>query len=110
MAPSPLLNPEATPEQGAEPGSSGGNTGANSEDKKKPTYYFEFAKRKWETEETFRLPDGTFWPQVCCMHADHAKESHCRTLCDNAGIMESNHNMQRSNIAVALRVWIVAGR
>lgn len=26
--------------------------------------YFEFAKKKWETEDTFRLPDGSFWPEV----------------------------------------------
>ena len=31
---------------------------------KKPAYYFEFAKKSWETQETFRLPDGTYWPQV----------------------------------------------
>ncbi|BDA51010.1 probable 5-keto-D-gluconate 5-reductase at C-terminar half [Coccomyxa sp. Obi] len=62
VAPVPI--PEATPEQGSEPPLSGDLTTVGSEDKKKPTYYFEFAKRKWETEETFRLPDGTFWPQV----------------------------------------------
>ena len=31
---------------------------------KKPAYYFEFAKKSWETQETFRLPDGTYWPEV----------------------------------------------
>lgn len=31
---------------------------------KKPAYYFEFAKKSWETQETFQLPDGTYWPQV----------------------------------------------
>lgn len=23
--------------------------------------YFEFAKKKWENEDSFKLPDGTFW-------------------------------------------------
>ncbi|KAK9866792.1 hypothetical protein WJX84_011471 [Apatococcus fuscideae] len=32
-----------------------------SERKKGP--YFEFAKKKWETEDTFRLPDGSYWPE-----------------------------------------------
>ena len=31
---------------------------------KKPAYYYEFAKKSWETQETFRLPDGTYWPEV----------------------------------------------
>lgn len=31
---------------------------------RKQPYYFEFAKKKWEYEETFRLPDGTSWPEV----------------------------------------------
>lgn len=26
--------------------------------------YFEFAKKKWENEDSFKLPDGTFWPLV----------------------------------------------
>lgn len=26
--------------------------------------YFEFAKRRWEKDEAFLLPDGTFWPIV----------------------------------------------
>lgn len=32
-------------------------------DRKKPVY-FEWAKKSWETEETFKLPDGTYWPYV----------------------------------------------
>lgn len=60
----PLETSEATPEQESELPVSGDLTAVGSEDRKKPTYYFEFAKRKWETEETFRLPDGNFWPQV----------------------------------------------
>lgn len=48
------------------PSTSAGEAGtASSEDKKKPSYYFEFAKRKWESEDTFRLPDGTYWPEAC---------------------------------------------
>ena len=31
---------------------------------RKQPYYFEFAKKRWESEETFRLPDGSFWPQA----------------------------------------------
>ena len=30
---------------------------------KKPVY-FEWAKKIWESEETFKLPDGTHWPYV----------------------------------------------
>jgi len=32
-------------------------------EKKKPVY-FEWAKKVWETEDTFKLPDGTHWPYV----------------------------------------------
>ena len=32
-------------------------------EKKKPVY-FEWAKKIWETEDTFKLPDGTHWPYV----------------------------------------------
>lgn len=32
-------------------------------DRKKPVY-FEWAKKTWEAEETFKLPDGTYWPYV----------------------------------------------
>lgn len=41
----------------------GGPSGSQSASHKKGTY-FEFAKKKWEVEDTFRLPDGTFWPEV----------------------------------------------
>jgi hypothetical protein len=52
-------------EQQPAPSTSAGEAGtANSDDKKKQTYYFEFAKRKWESEDTFRLPDGSYWPEV----------------------------------------------
>ena len=69
VAPVPL--PEAITEQASQQALSEELTAAGSEDKKKPTYYFEFAKRKWETEETFRLPDGTFWPQVGLTERTH---------------------------------------
>lgn len=80
LAPAPAPAPQPSPEQGIGPSPSESNSLVpGSEDKKKPTYYFEFAKRKWETEEAFRLPDGTFWPQVCrtsapnlCMQRMHA--------------------------------------
>ena len=26
--------------------------------------YFEWAKKSWEGEDTFKLPDGTYWPHV----------------------------------------------
>ena len=31
---------------------------------RKQPHYYEFAKKKWESEEAFRLPDGTYWPEV----------------------------------------------
>lgn len=35
---------------------------------KRKANYFEFAKRKWECEETFRLPDGSCVPALAdCM-------------------------------------------
>lgn len=54
------------------PSTSAGEAGtANSDEKKKPTYYFEFAKRKWESEDTFRLPDGTYWPEASQHASQH---------------------------------------
>ena len=49
--------PPANPDQSGSP-----NPQLFSERKKGP--YFEFAKKKWETEDTFRLPDGSYWPEV----------------------------------------------
>ena len=43
------------------PGSSVSAGGESVGDKRKANY-FEFAKRKWECEETFRLPDGSCAP------------------------------------------------
>lgn len=31
---------------------------------KKKQVYFEWAKKAWEGDETFKLPDGTYWPHV----------------------------------------------
>lgn len=38
--------------------------GSLSEPRAKKPVYFEWAKKIWESEETFKLPDGTFWPYV----------------------------------------------
>ena len=49
------------------PGSSVSAGGESVGDKRKANY-FEFAKRKWECEETFRLPDGSCAPAFAdCM-------------------------------------------
>ncbi|KAK9840810.1 hypothetical protein WJX81_006321 [Elliptochloris bilobata] len=40
------------------------SAGGESVGEKRKANYFEFAKRKWECEDTFRLPDGSYWPQV----------------------------------------------
>ena len=37
--------------------------GSETQKSKKPVY-FEWAKKIWESEETFKLPDGTHWPYV----------------------------------------------
>jgi len=29
--------------------------------KQRKGLYFEFAKKKWENEDSFKLPDGTYW-------------------------------------------------
>lgn len=57
---------------------------------RKQPYYFEFAKKRWETEETFRLPDGSFWPQArfggpcstspLCLFPSSPLPHHLRTL------------------------------
>ena len=43
---------------------SGGAENEGSEPDKKKPVYFEWAKKVWETEDTFKLPDGTYWPHV----------------------------------------------
>ena len=45
------------------PGSSVSAGGESVGDKRKANY-FEFAKRKWECEDTFRLPDGSCAPAL----------------------------------------------
>ena len=51
-------------QNGKRPLSAGGADEDGGPNNKKPAYYFEFAKKKWELEDTFRLPDGSYWPQV----------------------------------------------
>ena len=37
--------------------------------------YFEFAKRRWEKDEAFLLPDGTLWPIVQVEGISHSASS-----------------------------------
>lgn len=35
--------------------------GGSETKKQRKGLYFEFAKKKWENEDSFKLPDGTYW-------------------------------------------------
>ena len=67
VAPSPAAAPPtATPATGSKRGRGAAAAAGDETGEKKPRkgLYFEFAKKKWENEDTFKLPDGTYWPLV----------------------------------------------
>ena len=79
MAPIPAAAPagsQMTPGPAAvapmsTPGSSVSAGGESVGDKRKANY-FEFAKRKWECEDAFRLPDGSCAPASALLIERHA--------------------------------------
>jgi hypothetical protein len=44
--------------------------------------YFEFAKKKWENEDSFKLPDGTFWrvAHTGFLDVSHTSSGNCTVL------------------------------
>lgn len=50
-----------TPLGGSKRKGSADEIGGSETKKQRKGLYFEFAKKKWENEDSFKLPDGTYW-------------------------------------------------